>query len=385
MLALWPPTPTETTEVSLFPGVMSVGLVVAGCAAGLRTGVGWRRRSPGRSPFLFYAAAAVIMWAFAFGPGPQGSPGAWPRPYNVLTWLPGFNSLRVPARFAMLGTLCLAIAAGLGARRVLPTRRALRIVVAAVAIAGLAADGLMLPMPLAVPPGRAILPAVPDALVLELPNEGAIDTAAMYRSMHHGRPIVNGYSGHIPPHYAILSHALRRRDPSVFTELARGRPLVISVNGNFDHGGHFLRLVEGVPGIQPHGSSSGGALFVLPAQAAARVAPVGDAWPAVVRAAPVDTLEIDLGTTRVVRTIGFAVKWRYLELDRRVAVEGSLDGQTWSTVWEDWTGGPAFVAAVQQPLEVPVRLTVPDVPVRYLRVHPAARWLEREIKVYGPR
>ena len=105
----------------------------------------------------------------------------------------------------------------------------------------------------------------------------------------------------------------------MFTELARGRPLVISVNGNFDHGGHFLRLVEGVPGIQPHGSSSGGALFVLPAQAAARVAPVGDAWPAMVRAAPVDTLEIDLGTTRVVRTIGFAVDWRYLELDRRVA------------------------------------------------------------------
>ena len=170
MLAFWPPTPTETTEVSLFPGVMSVGLVVAGCAAGLRTGVGWRRQSPGRSPFLFYAAAAVIMWAFAFGPGPQGSPGAWLRPYNVLTWLPGFNSLRVPARFAMLGTLCLAIAAGLGALRVLPTRRALRIVVAAVAIAGLAADGLMLPMPLAVPPGRAILPAVPDALVLELPQ-----------------------------------------------------------------------------------------------------------------------------------------------------------------------------------------------------------------------
>ena len=207
----------------------------------------------------------------------------------------------------MLGTLCLAIAAGLGALRVLPKRRALRIVVAAVAIGGLAADGLMRSMPLAVPPGRAILPAVPDALVLELPNEGAIDTAAMYRSMHHGRPIVNGYSGHIPPHYAILSHALRRWDPSVFTELARGRPLVISVNGSFDHGGHFLRLVEGVPGIQPLAARAEGRCSCFPRSRLRAWPRSATPWPAVVRAAPVDTLEIDLGTPRVVRTIGFAL------------------------------------------------------------------------------
>jgi len=383
MLAFWPSTPTDTTEVYLFPGVTPIALVIAGCAAGL---LRWRRSSPSRSPFVFYAAAAAIMWAFAFGPAPQDSPGSWLHPYTLLAWLPGFNSLRVPARFAMLGTLCLAIAAGLGASRVLPRRRALRTVVAALAIAGLAADGWMLPMPLAVPPGRVILPAVPDALVLELPaNDGPTDTAAMYRSMQHGRPIVNGYSGHTPPHYVILSQALRRQDPGALTELARGRPLVISVNPSFDYGGHLLRLVQGIPGIQPHGSSSGGALFVLPAQPAARAAPVGDPWPMTFRAAPLDYLNIDLGAPRVVRTIGFALRWRYVQFERRLAMEGSLDGQAWWTIWDDWTGGPAFVAAVQQPLEVPVRITVPDVTARYIRVHPAARWLPREIKIYGPR
>jgi hypothetical protein len=34
---------------------------------------------------------------------------------------------------------------------------------------------------------------------------------------------------------------------------------------------------------------------------------------------------------------------------------------------------------------VPVRLTLPDVPARYIRVHPAPRWLEREIAAYAPR
>ena len=379
MLALWPSTPTATTEASLFPGATAVALVIAGCAAGL---LRWRRPSLRRSPFVFYAAAVAIMWAFAFGPAPPDSPDRWLHPYTLLAWLPGFNSLRVPARFAMLGTLCLAIAAGLAVARVLPERRPLRTLVAALAIAGLAADGWMVSMPLAAPPGRVILPDVPDAVVLELPaNGGVTDRAAMYRSMQHGRPIVNGYSGHTPQHYVILSRALRRQDPGVLTELARGRPLVISVNPSFDYGNHLLSLVEGIPGIQPRGSSSGGALFVLPAKPAARVAPVGDPWPVTFRAAPKDYLDIDLGTPRIVRTIGFALRWRHETFDRRMAIEGSLDGQTWWTIWDDWTGAPAFVAAVEQPLEVPVRITVPDVSARYVRVHPAARWLQREIKV----
>ena len=241
-------------------------------------------------------------------------------------------------------------------------------------------------MPLAVPPGRVILPAVADALVLELPaNHAAIDTAAMYRSMQHGRPLVNGYSGHTPPHYRILSHALRRMDPSGLTELARGRPLVLSVNASFDDGGRVQRLVEGIPGIQSQGSWSSGAMFVLPAQPAARSAPIGEPWPATVGAPAGGTLEIDLGAARVVRTIGFAVRWRYEELAGRMAIDGSLDGQAWSPVWDDWTGGPAVIAAAKHPLEVPVRLTVPDISARYLRVHPAPAWLRREIKVYGPK
>ena len=52
MLALWPPTPTETTEVSLFPGVMSVALVIAaGCPSP-------RLRAPGTAARVRRAPAA---------------------------------------------------------------------------------------------------------------------------------------------------------------------------------------------------------------------------------------------------------------------------------------------------------------------------------------
>jgi hypothetical protein len=395
MLAFWPSSAALTTEDFLFPGVTSVVLVIAGCLA-----AAYRARRPpeisstersewasSRSAMVFYVGAAVLMWALAFGPAPPESRLlALARPYTFLVHLPGFDALRVPARFAMLATLCFATSAGLAFVRIAPHRTRLRWVVAAVAIVGLLADGWMRPMPLAAPPGRLMLDGVPEALMLTLPaNVGPVDVAAMYRQTVHGRPIANGYSGYTPPHYMILSLALRRGDPSVITELAKGRPLVIIVNSTFDARGQLRHLVEGLPGIEARGASSAGSMFVLPALPAARVAPVGDPWPASVRDGARDEIEIDLGQSRVVRTIGFPLRWRYDELHRRIAIDGSVDGVTWSSLWEDWTGGPALAAALADPQEVPVRLTIPDVPARYVRLRPASAWMRREVRVYGPK
>lgn len=384
MLALWPSATALTTEEFLFPGVTSVALVAGAIAVALR---GRARAQPvERSAFVFYAGAAALMWALAFGPAPPGS-GAqgWFHPYTLLAWLPGFDALRVPARFAMLATLCFSIAGGIAFTRITPRGTRARWLVAGAVIAGLMADGWMRAMPLAAPPGRVILPDIPQALVLDIPaNVGPVDVAAMYRQTLHGRPIANGYSGYTPPHYAIMSLALRRGDPSVIEELARGRPLVITINQALDTGEALRRLVEGLPGIEARGVSSGGALFVLPARPASRVAPVGDPWPASIREVARDDIEIDLGEPRVVRTIGFHLQWHYLDLDRRIAIEASVDGQRWSSIWEDWTGGPAFAAALTDPREAPVRLTVPDVTARYVRVHPAPLWLRRAIRIYGP-
>src|SRR5262249_16134451 len=107
MLALWPTAGVPTQEDYLFPGVTSLSVTMLRlltCA--------FPRRPPAamlaagslqRRALLFYSIAAVVMWACAFGPGQESNdPTAWLRPYRWLTLLPGYDGLRVPARFAML-------------------------------------------------------------------------------------------------------------------------------------------------------------------------------------------------------------------------------------------------------------------------------------------
>jgi hypothetical protein len=49
--------------------------------------------------------------------------------------------------------------------------------------------------------------------VIELPlGESWLDAPAQFRGIVHGRPVVNGYSGYAPPHYHLLSTALRLND-----------------------------------------------------------------------------------------------------------------------------------------------------------------------------
>src|SRR5206468_3878164 len=113
--------------------------------------------------------------------------------------------------------------------------------------------------------------------------------------------------------------------PRVRTDCTTSEPIALArcsggdrraAGRRVDAHGDLRRLVEGLPGIEPRGGSSGGAMFVLPALPAARVAPVGDSWPASVRDSAPDEIEIDLGQPRVVRTIGFPLRWHYGELDR---------------------------------------------------------------------
>jgi len=377
-LALWPAgADAATTEEYLFPGLTLVLLVIAGCTAAALP----PRKQPqslSRSPLVFYTGAALLMWALALGPG------TWWHPYNALASLPGYAALRVPARFAMLATLCASVAAGLSVARLMPRNRTAAYAFAGLAIAGLCLDGWLRPMPLATPPGRGVLPHVTDALVLELPaDEGIVDVGAMYRQIEHRLPIVNGYSGHTPPHYRIFTMAIRRGDPSVISEISGGRPLIVSVNDALDRDGAIRRLVQGLPGIEARGGSSGGAIFVLPASPVRRVAPAGDAWPATV-AREDDAVVLDLGQQRTVRTIAFPVRWHYGELATRLTIEASIDRARWFTAWEDWTGAPTLRAALSDPVVVPVRMMLPDVQARYIRVRPAPLWLQRLFTPHAP-
>ena len=384
LLRLWPEAIGRTQEDFLFPGITAfVILLAAGSYAWRATGL--RAAVQRRSPLLFYAACTLIMWWLAIGPAPDDAPmQAVIRPYTWLTVLPGFSGLRAPSRFAMLACLSLSVAAALGFSRMRISRRPLRVTVATFAVAGLLLDGWTDPIPLRAPPGRFELPDVKDAVVVELPvDDSLVNTGAMYRAMLHGRPTLNGYSGHTPPHFRILESAVRREDPSSLLFFTRGRPLIIVVNGRSDENGDMLRFVRRLEGIEEHGSSTAGSIFVLRARPMGRTAPLGDRLPiAAVTMQPQEHAVLDLGHSEIVRTVAFPVRWHYQEMGSRLAVEASDDGMTWKTVWEDWTAAPALAGALENQKEVPFRITVPDVQARYLRVHPAPPWIERELSVF---
>jgi F5/8 type C domain len=383
LMRLWPEGRAANFELFLFPGVTVVLLAAFALAMVLVTKPWTATRE--RSPILFYVFGALLMAALALGPGGQGhEPASLLHPFSWLLWLPGFDGIRVTARFAMIATLCLAIAAGLGLARLMALAGRARLLVAALAIAGLTADGLTEPVPVLSPPGRLILPPVQDPAVVELPMDNIyVSVAAMYRSMSHGQPLVNGYSGHFPPHYNVLTLSLARGDVSGLLYLARQRPLVIIVNDLLDPGRGYRTMVESIPGIKPQSVTAGGSMFLLPAQPAPRVPPVGQPVRAEVRDAGRYLLEFDLGAVHGLSAIEFPLRTRYEDFASRLRIETSDDGQAWREAWVGWTGGLAVEATLADPKVASIRLPIPGTRARYVRVYPASTWMKDELVVRG--
>ena len=384
-LAFWEPRDVYAGEAFLFPGVTVVLVIAVAAARSIARGE-WRAAVRCRSALLFYAGAALVLASLTLGPGdPAAGLSRWMRPYSWLMLLPGYDALRVPVRFAMLSTLCTAIAAGI-AVCTLHRNPKTRALLAAVIAAGLALDGWLEPMPLVPPPGRQLLTGVPpDAAVLEVPADNTlVSVTAMYRALAHGRPLVNGYSGHIPVHFSILYGSMRRGDPSGILELARGRPLAIMVSERNDPGGQFRALIESLPQVVQLGTGSAGATYLVPAQARERVAASGTLLSAVPTTLPRAHVRLDLGRPEVVRTLAFPLRRNYLRLGERFEVEASDDGEAWRTIWLDWTAGRALAGALEDARLVPVRIPLPDVTTRFLRIHPAPGWMLEELKILGP-
>ncbi len=219
---------TYTWERNMFPGLLA--LVFAGVGA-------WAGRR--RTLVQFLIALAVVGAAFAIGPEIRLSPGSdglHPRflPYDVLYWhLPGWDSMRVPARFGALYLLGVAGLAAVGIEASLRTlsqfaplasrRPRLASVAPALALAvlavGLTGEYANHPVPLTpienetqVPPVYRWLAAQPPGAVLELPlvvpdhdREQRIATRQQYFALYHDHPIVNGNANVVPKGYKALA------------------------------------------------------------------------------------------------------------------------------------------------------------------------------------
>ena len=371
LLRFWHTPAPATTEVYLFPGVTVVVLILLALAARVRS-----------RTFVFYAGGAVMAAWLCIGPSrePFSVSALW-HPYDWLIWLPGFSGLRVPARFFMLCSLCLGIAAGLALAHLRTLLRHAAIL-GCLVFAGLAVDGAIAGMPLGVPPGNLGI-VERGARVLALPFDDAYATIrAMYQSMTHRLAVVNGYAGYVPPHAEVILWALRRRDPTVLTELRRGHPLYVIVMSS-DEALDWTRFMESQPGVEMLGVSGGGRVFKLPPSAFAREIRTGPVLAVSSVTAIAEDLIVDLGAPQTVRSVEVRTFRRLTRLPPSVRIETSSDGSSWTLEYDDRPGGAALNGALAEPLVVPLRLLLNDVRTRYLRINTAAVG-RQTVSVYGP-
>jgi hypothetical protein len=192
---------------------------------------GCRMRIAGfmRTRGFFVLALVVALW-LSLGLTPQ----ALGRPLNLTglyallyDYVPGFDGLRVPARFGMIVVFMLAILGGYGAAAISRWRHSTPVLV--VVTLAFLAESVVRPFPVngmgtlrdyTTPEARVYrptrAPAVyqrlaveADVVLAELPlGQSDYDIRAMFYSIVHRARLLNGYSGFFPPHYGLLALAL---------------------------------------------------------------------------------------------------------------------------------------------------------------------------------
>ena len=246
-----------------------------------------------RSIAAFALLATIAAFLMSLGPEMRsngrliGEVG----PYHFFYYyVPGFDGLRVPARFAMLVMLFLSIAAGLGAAAI--ERRFRHGATAALALGAFAvAEAFAAPIGIngtiaegryAMPPARVFtgdevpgvyrflksLPA-PGTVVVEFPfGEWVYERRYVFYSTAHWHPLLNGFSGHFPQSYnlnaTLLRHPIEYPDPSWETLMRSGATHAI-VHGAYyrdDEGERIGTWLAG-KGARLLGEFDGDKLFAL--------------------------------------------------------------------------------------------------------------------------
>jgi hypothetical protein len=201
--------PVAPWEKYLFPGI--VPLVLAAYAF-------WRERDAWIVRYgLLLAAVSLVL---SLGPHLlwRGEDTGWPLPYLVgYEWLPPLRALRVPARWGLLASLGLSLAAAAGASR-------LRGGISLLALVLALAEARIRPFPLGNAPAidRAVdrfLAGAGDGPIVELPLgetsevRDRLEPPRLYASTRHWRRLANGYSGYTPPSYQALAAITGTRPP----------------------------------------------------------------------------------------------------------------------------------------------------------------------------
>jgi len=369
-----------------------------------------------RSHLGFYALGSAL--AFALCLGPVGLVfGRWlleKPPYFWLMKLPGGDALRVPTRCAMVGYLCLAMAAALLLGRMYSgVTRSRRQVFNALVVGLTICDFWPRPMPVEAAPARAEIPAqCQGSAILELPMGSVVaDASAMYRGMFHGQPVVNGYSGYSPTPYNILARAVGEYDESILPALAEFGSLCIAINTDGRQARAYERLALQA-GAAKAGSAGGWSVYFLqrrsaPSQLSHQTTPIMRAddggggacaecatdgneetnWSSLDTQQSSHQLLLSLLETVDVSGIRLSFHNVVGDYPRRLTVSTSNDGIIWNRQWQGTTAGRVYAATVWNDSHPSIEIVFPRVRARYVALSQGstpdmkAHWSMAEVRV----
>ncbi len=345
------------------------------------------------STLAFYLGAAAVTWVLALGPtlqaggalhGPSLMPFAW------LMQLPGANGVRVPARFWMMSTLCMAVVAGL-TLPLLARRRAAVVALTACMSAGVLVDGWVPTIQsAAVPPAVPAAQVLRDTVVLTLPAGVVRDIAPQYAAVLGGWRTVNGYSGYEPAYYAALLSAMQQEQDDLFEPFRNRFDLQVIVE---DDAPRLRDLVERQPGVVRVARSPTATQYRLPKRGSPPVTVFGQTRPIarVVSACEAgrtalamdgdpstrwycgpqrgeESLTVDLGQVSVVGAVRQGLGRYTNEFPQALVIETSVDGRAWEAGWDGSVARAVIEAGLAQLKNpMPVFGFAPR-PARYVRL-----------------
>jgi hypothetical protein len=290
-----------------------------------------------------------------------------------------------------------------------------RLLLAALASAALVADGWTT-VPVVAAPRQVDVPAErPQGLnVLELPlGDLVADAAAQYRAAIGGWRSFNGYSGYSPPHYQALRHASESSPVETVDLLRRYGPLLVTVDTARDGDGRWAAAVAAHAAAEPVGAGNGMRLFHFdpqppgthdaierPLRIATITASCGadattliadgniaTAWECGVGASPLQ-LVFELDAQSTLTAITERSGRRPTDPTARLAVQTSIDGQSWDDAWEGSIAFPALAGSLSDPLQNAVTVRLHGRRARFVRLqHTGAtadyRWWIAELEITG--
>jgi F5/8 type C domain-containing protein len=373
-----------------------------------------------RSPLAFYSGAAVVMWLFTLGPVPLflGERALFHGPYAYLMSLPGFaTAFRVPARFAMLMAFALSMAAACAFVRVTAnSRAAVRRGFGVCMAAGILLDSWITGLPVVAAPDRWQWPAeiTRAAGVLELPLGGDLDEiAAVWRSMEHGKPVINGYSGYDPPHHRLLRLALERHDTDVLSGVAEYGPILIAIDTESAESAFWRSALASIGATAATDADTRRTFVMLPRREGPATPPgtplrliAGSAstgrfvlrdltdgnpstfWVSTGLQRGDERVHVQLDGLHRVSGVILSMAASAESYPRRLRIETSLDGATWNVATDEAPAGMAFSAIVRNFARTQLSFRLADVESQYVRLcqlgrDPHAFWFISDITVLG--